>query len=59
MALEELVVAYREGDELFFRLDGHLTPAGNRVVAEVFVSKIGPKLEALAGSTATPGPKDS
>jgi hypothetical protein len=27
-------------DKLFYRLDGHLTPAGNQIVAEVFVQKI-------------------
>jgi len=29
-------------DELFYRLDGHLTPAGNHVVADVFVREVIP-----------------
>lgn len=32
------------GEELFYRLDGHLTPAGNRVLAEVFVRDVMPAL---------------
>ena len=31
-------------EELFFRLDGHLTPAGNRIVARVFVQNVMPNL---------------
>jgi hypothetical protein len=31
-------------DELFYRLDGHLTPHGNQVVAEIFLQKILPML---------------
>lgn len=31
--LDPLASAYARGDELYYRLDGHLTPVGNRVVA--------------------------
>ncbi len=31
-------------EELFYRLDGHLTPAGNQVVARVFVQDVVPDL---------------
>ena len=30
--------------ELFYRLDGHLTPAGNAVVAARFVEQVAPRL---------------
>ncbi len=32
-------------DELFYRLDGHLTPAGHGIVAERFVEKVVPLLQ--------------
>jgi lysophospholipase L1-like esterase len=35
--------------ELFFRLDGHLTPAGNRVLAELFIRDVMPELERRLG----------
>jgi hypothetical protein len=42
------------GVELFFRLDGHLTPAGNAVIAEEFVTRIIPRLTVSAGSGPRP-----
>lgn len=35
--------AGRSEEELFYRLDGHLTPAGNAVVAEVFLTNVVPR----------------
>jgi lysophospholipase L1-like esterase len=32
------------GEDLFYRLDGHLTPAGNRLLARVFVREVMPDL---------------
>jgi len=42
-ALDRFVAAGR-GPALFYRLDGHLTPAGNQVLAEVFVREVMPQL---------------
>jgi len=40
-------------EELFYRLDGHLTPAGHAVVADVFLGEVVPML--LAGRPASQG----
>jgi hypothetical protein len=42
--LDALQRADTGGVELFFRHDGHLTPAGNAVVAEEFVERVIPRL---------------
>jgi lysophospholipase L1-like esterase len=44
--LESFKKAKQNHTKLFYRWDGHLTPAGNRVVAEVFFQRIVPLLDA-------------
>ena len=41
--LDEFVKS-KSGEKLFYRLDGHLTSEGNKIVADVFVEKIFPYL---------------
>lgn len=44
-ALDELVKAEKaSGHDMFYRLDGHFTPAGNAVAAEVFLDKVLPRI---------------
>lgn len=50
-ALDALTRAAAGDDRLFHRLDGHLTGAGNAVVAEVFLQQVVPHL--LAGGPAS------
>jgi hypothetical protein len=44
--LDDFVKAEPAPDALFYRLDGHLTPAGNKVVADVFLQRVVPLLNA-------------
>lgn len=42
-SLDELAAEYESSrTPLFFRLDGHLTPAGNQIVADVFLDRVVP-----------------
>jgi hypothetical protein len=44
-ALEALVQAERaSGQDMFYRLDGHFTPAGHRAAAGVFTTDVIPRL---------------
>ena len=48
-AREEFVkAAERSSEDLFYRLDGHFTPAGNVVAAKVFTEQVIPKILARA-----------
>jgi hypothetical protein len=48
--LEAFNTSTHNKDELFYRFDGHLTPVGNRVVAEVFLKRIVPLINAATSS---------
>lgn len=51
-ALDALVQAEKaSGHDMFYRLDGHFTPAGNAVAAEVFLDQVVPRILART----TPG----
>jgi lysophospholipase L1-like esterase len=53
-ALPALADAYREDEiDLFHRVDGHLTPAGNRVVGELAAGALAPIVAARAASRAS------
>ena len=43
--IDDFVSINEDRDKLFYRLDGHLTPAGNEVVAQAFFNKIVPMIE--------------
>lgn len=48
-ALDALVTAERSsGQDMFYRLDGHFTPGGAAVAAEVFLDKVMPRILAAA-----------
>jgi lysophospholipase L1-like esterase len=50
--LDPLVLAENaRGQDMFYRLDGHFTPAGNAAAAEVFIDKVIPRILART----TPG----
>jgi lysophospholipase L1-like esterase len=46
-SLESFAQAKEDPAKLFYRWDGHLTPAGNRVVADVFTRQIVPLLTSV------------
>ena len=60
-ALEPLVKAEKgSGQDLFYRLDGHFTPAGNAVAAEVFTEQVIPIILARTkpgGGVSAQGPE--
>jgi lysophospholipase L1-like esterase len=53
--LDALTRAAAGRDELFHRLDGHLTPAGNAAVAEAFLQQVIPLLLGSGPATAARG----
>lgn len=57
--LDALQRADTGGVELFFRLDGHLTAAGNAVLAEEFVRRVIPRLASSARTGPSPASSPS